>query len=369
MRDANTTTAAGADTRSEAEPGRRRAQARPGEDVLDGLTAEQTPCVEHVDGPLVVSAGAGSGKTFMLTRRIAYALLHPEKSGVTSVDQILAITFTELAASQIKARTRSMLTSLGMQDQALKVDSSWISTIHGACSRILHEQALGLGLDPAFGILDDARKDALVQESINEALEAAGLLERPSARSEDGAPVAPAHERGDDDAMRPGAVDGADAAGAGGVDRSFADLYREYGSSSRHPRAGGGRPPSAPRAPRRRPERPGRPVRGRLGPRAAPGKAGGPGPARQGTGPRCRLRRACGRQEGPEVLREGLRAPGGGVGGDRDPRGAVRPRLDDPPGPRPSAVRDEPQVRPGARRRRGGARQRRTEDGGHEGGG
>ncbi|MEE8715911.1 MAG: UvrD-helicase domain-containing protein [Coriobacteriales bacterium] len=231
MRDANTTTAAGADTRSEAEPGRRREQARPGKDVLDGLTAEQTPCVEHVSGPLVVSAGAGSGKTFMLTRRIAYALLHPEESGVTSVDQILAITFTELAASQIKARTRSMLTSLGMQDQALKVDSSWISTIHGACSRILHEQALGLGLDPAFGILDDARKDALVQESINEALEAAGLLERPSARSEDGTPVVPTPERGDD-AGSPGAGDGAGGAGAGGVDRSFADLYREYGSSS-----------------------------------------------------------------------------------------------------------------------------------------
>ena len=61
---------------------------------LSTLTPQQRACVEHVNGPLLVSAGAGSGKTFMLTQRIAYALLNPELSGVTDIDQVLAITFT-----------------------------------------------------------------------------------------------------------------------------------------------------------------------------------------------------------------------------------------------------------------------------------
>ena len=76
---------------------------------LSTLTPQQRACVEHVNGPLLVSAGAGSGKTFMLTQRIAYALLNPELSGVTDIDQVLAITFTEAAAAEIKARVRNKL--------------------------------------------------------------------------------------------------------------------------------------------------------------------------------------------------------------------------------------------------------------------
>ena len=103
---------------------------------LSTLTPQQRACVEHVNGPLLVSAGAGSGKTFMLTQRIAYALLNPELSGVTDIDQVLAITFTEAAAAEIKARVRNKLREEGMAGQALKVDACWISTIHGMCSRI-----------------------------------------------------------------------------------------------------------------------------------------------------------------------------------------------------------------------------------------
>ena len=137
---------------------------------LSTLTPQQRACVEHVNGPLLVSAGAGSGKTFMLTQRIAYALLNPELSGVTDIDQVLAITFTEAAAAEIKARVRNKLRQERMPDQALKVDACWISTIHGMCSRILHENALELGLDPAFGLIGDVDKNRLLTACIDEAV-------------------------------------------------------------------------------------------------------------------------------------------------------------------------------------------------------
>lgn len=137
---------------------------------LSTLTPQQRACVEHVNGPLLVSAGAGSGKTFMLTQRIAYALLNPELSGVTDIDQVLAITFTEAAAAEIKARVRNKLREEGMADQALKVDACWISTIHGMCSRILHENALELGLDPQFGLIGDIEQARLLSQCMDEVL-------------------------------------------------------------------------------------------------------------------------------------------------------------------------------------------------------
>ena len=137
---------------------------------LSTLTPQQRACVEHVNGPLLVSAGAGSGKTFMLTQRIAYALLNPELSGVTDIDQVLAITFTEAAAAEIKARVRNKLREEGMADQALKVDACWISTIHGMCSRILHENALELDLDPQFGLIGDIEQARLLSQCMDEVL-------------------------------------------------------------------------------------------------------------------------------------------------------------------------------------------------------
>ena len=139
---------------------------------LSTLTPQQRACVEHVNGPLLVSAGAGSGKTFMLTQRIAYALLNPELSGVTDIDQVLAITFTEAAAAEIKSRVRNKLREEGMADQALKVDACWISTIHGMCSRILHENALELGLDPQFGLIGDIEQARLLSQCMDEVLRA-----------------------------------------------------------------------------------------------------------------------------------------------------------------------------------------------------
>ena len=114
----------------------------------------QLRCVKTLDAPVAVSAGAGSGKTFTLTQRIAWALLPGSGADgapfLEGIDQVLAITFTDKAAGEIKSRVKATLAAEGMAAQALKVDDAWISTIHGMCSRILRMHATELGIDPAF---------------------------------------------------------------------------------------------------------------------------------------------------------------------------------------------------------------------------
>ena len=119
-------------------------------------------------GPVDVSAGAGSGKTFTLTERIAHALADPA-SGVDDIDQILAITFTNKAAAELKGRVRSTLRAQGLFDQARKVDGAWISTIHGMCSRILRANALEIGIDPGFTVTEDSSE--ILGQAIEEVLE------------------------------------------------------------------------------------------------------------------------------------------------------------------------------------------------------
>ena len=133
------------------------------------FTDEQRACVMRLSGPLDISAGAGSGKTFTLTQRIAQALADPE-SGVDDIDQICAITFTRKAAAELKGRVRSTLRAQGRLDQAMKVDSAWISTIHGACSRILRAEALELGVDPAFRVLEETERAELFSAALSEVL-------------------------------------------------------------------------------------------------------------------------------------------------------------------------------------------------------
>lgn len=137
---------------------------------LNTCTPGQRASVECVDRPLLVSAGAGSGKTFTLTQRIAYALLPESGPAAASIDEVLAITFTEKAAAEIKARVKRTLRAEGLGEEALKVDGSWISTIHGMCSRILRTHALDLNLDPAFDIVGDAQRKDLIAAAIDSAL-------------------------------------------------------------------------------------------------------------------------------------------------------------------------------------------------------
>lgn len=135
---------------------------------LSTLMPQQLQIVKTLDRPLFVSAGAGSGKTFTLTRRIAYALSPESGPFVEHLDQVLAITFTKDAAAEIRDRVRRALIDEGMDEEALTVDDAWISTIHGMCSRILRAHALELGIDPEFTVLTDT--DELMDQAVEHVL-------------------------------------------------------------------------------------------------------------------------------------------------------------------------------------------------------
>ena len=131
------------------------------------LTPGQKKCVDTLVGPVAVSAGAGSGKTFTLTRRIVHSL---ECGFVSGIDEVLAITFTSKAAGEIKSRVKGALKACGRADQALLVDSAWISTIHGACARMLRAHALDLGIAPDFTVADEAAASDMLDAALEEVL-------------------------------------------------------------------------------------------------------------------------------------------------------------------------------------------------------
>ena len=138
---------------------------------LSGLNERQRKIAQTLDEPLFVEAGAGSGKTFTLTQRVAWALSPGSGEGgaafLDSLDQVLVITFTEAAAREIKERVRTTLRAAHMDEAALAVDDAWISTIHGMCTRILRRHALDLGLDPAFRPVMGLEADALYETALD----------------------------------------------------------------------------------------------------------------------------------------------------------------------------------------------------------
>ena len=131
------------------------------------LTPGQQRCIQTLDRSLVVAAGAGSGKTFTLTKRIVGALQNGQVDGI---DRICAITFTNKAAGELKSRIKAELRACGMAEQALKVDEAWVSTIHGMCARILRAHAVELDVDPAFGVADGALANMLRDRAIDDTL-------------------------------------------------------------------------------------------------------------------------------------------------------------------------------------------------------
>ncbi len=118
------------------------------------------------DGHVFVSAGAGTGKTAVLVERVLRRI-----DAGTSLDAILVITFTDRAASELKARIREALELRGDFDHARAVDSAWISTIHRFCTRILRAHAIAAGLDPQFSVTDDVGARILQSEAFDSALE------------------------------------------------------------------------------------------------------------------------------------------------------------------------------------------------------
>ncbi|MGL5829262.1 MAG: DNA helicase PcrA, partial [Angustibacter sp.] len=121
-----------------------------GAELLLGLNPQQRQAVLHRGAPLLLVAGAGSGKTRVLTHRIAHLLA---ESGV-SPGQILAITFTNKAASEMKERVAALI---GPRAAAM-----WVSTFHSACVRILRTQAPHIGLKTSFSIYDAADSQRLI---------------------------------------------------------------------------------------------------------------------------------------------------------------------------------------------------------------
>ena len=112
--------------------------------LLEGLNPQQQAAVTHSGGPLLVVAGAGSGKTRVLTRRIAYLMA---RRGVAPYE-ILAITFTNKAAGEMKERVAALVGPVAK--------SMWVSTFHSACVRLLRQEAVRLGYGNAFSIYDSA---------------------------------------------------------------------------------------------------------------------------------------------------------------------------------------------------------------------
>jgi DNA helicase-2/ATP-dependent DNA helicase PcrA len=125
-------------------------------DLLADLTPAQREAVTHVDGPLLVLAGAGSGKTRVITRRIAHMLAE----GVAG-SHVLALTFTNKAAGEMRERVAALVPDSGV----------WVGTFHGICARLLRQYAPLVGIDRSFTIYDQA--DRL--RAVKQAMERAGL--------------------------------------------------------------------------------------------------------------------------------------------------------------------------------------------------
>jgi DNA helicase-2/ATP-dependent DNA helicase PcrA len=125
--------------------------------LLDGLNPQQREAVVHTDGPLLVVAGAGSGKTRVLTHRVAHLI----ETGVAAPGEILAITFTNRAANEMKERVERLV---GSRTAA----RMWVMTFHAACGRLLRRDAQRIGYRPSFTIYDQADQVRLVKSCIEE---------------------------------------------------------------------------------------------------------------------------------------------------------------------------------------------------------
>jgi ATP-dependent DNA helicase UvrD/PcrA len=118
--------------------------------LLDGLNPQQREAVVHTGSPLLIVAGAGSGKTRVLTARIAYLLAHRQ----VQPGEILAITFTNKAAGEMRERVAALV--------GKRANAMWVSTFHSMCVRILRREAKTLGFTTTFSIYDQADSQRLM---------------------------------------------------------------------------------------------------------------------------------------------------------------------------------------------------------------
>ncbi|HEX8156420.1 MAG TPA: UvrD-helicase domain-containing protein [Solirubrobacteraceae bacterium] len=121
------------------------------------FTEEQSAAIRRRGGSFLLEANAGSGKTSVLVERFVRSVVEDD----VRPGRILAITFTERAAGELRARVRERFVELGRREEARETEAAWVSTIHGFCARILRGHAIPAGLDPAFTVLDEAAARAL----------------------------------------------------------------------------------------------------------------------------------------------------------------------------------------------------------------
>jgi len=123
--------------------------------ILENLNDEQSAAVTHAAGPLMIVAGAGTGKTMVITRRIGWLI----EQGLAKPDEILALTFTDKAAGEMEERVDKLL-PYGYVDL-------WISTFHSFCERILRDYAIDIGLASNFKLASATEQWMLVRKNLD----------------------------------------------------------------------------------------------------------------------------------------------------------------------------------------------------------
>jgi DNA helicase-2/ATP-dependent DNA helicase PcrA len=123
---------------------------------LDALNPEQREAVLHINGPLLILAGAGSGKTRVITSRAAYLV----GGGHAQPREVLAVTFTNKAAEEMRSRVETLLGS--------DLTGMWVSTFHSLCARLLRREAPAIGLSRDFVIYDSADQLTVVKQALKE---------------------------------------------------------------------------------------------------------------------------------------------------------------------------------------------------------
>src|ERR1041384_5951950 len=125
-------------------------------DLLSSLNPEQQEAVLHTSGPLLILAGAGSGKTRVIAHRIA----HIVSNGSCPPDRVLAVTFTNKPAEEMRTRVETLLQADCRQ--------MWISTFHALCARLLRREAPHIGLSRDFVIYDSSDQLSVMKQALRE---------------------------------------------------------------------------------------------------------------------------------------------------------------------------------------------------------
>src|SRR3954462_7739921 len=126
------------------------------EDLLEGLNPPQRDAVTHGEGPMLILAGAGSGKTRVIAHRIAYLI----RTQQARPSEILAITFTNKAASEMRERVEMLV--------GRAIRAMWVMTFHAACARMLRSDAHRLGYTRQFTIYDSADQRRLIKKCLDD---------------------------------------------------------------------------------------------------------------------------------------------------------------------------------------------------------